>query len=218
MVPIRTVSYRAVASCRLRWEMRQCTSFYEWAQRIQSQSFLSFVDHSLPGVEIPPEPHLILCNHITSHFTLGSSMSLAGTLRSPADVVCYNEYTDWPAFQNIIQHMIQTEIVIDGRCTPTEKETRMVEGIRRSLEKGRNVVMFIDAKCPTKPMRSLNKKVLEYFPDVKKQMIHLTEPTDANTLHFRRFQATTSLNEIIKLRKCLLTGTGSDRGGILARI
>lgn len=104
----------------------------------------------------------------------------------------------------IVDRILQDEIRIDVRLGHMEKEARMVEGIRDSLENGRNVIMFVDTHRPTATIRTLNRKVLERFPDIPKQLIHIMEPTGVNDFHFRRFPVTTSLETIVRMREHIL--------------
>jgi hypothetical protein len=186
------------------WLSLDCTSFHTWAQMIQHQPFLSFTDHSTPGTTIPSSPHIILCNHIASHARLGSAMTVAGSIQSPSNVVCYQNYEHMGPISKIVHPILRTEICIDVRLGPTEKETRMIDGIRASLASGRNVVMFVDVHCSTTPMRSLNRKVLGFFPGVPKQLVHLMEPTGINEFHFRRLPSTMSLTTILSMRESIL--------------
>ena len=150
---------------------------------------------------------------------LGGFLTLPGILQTPSRIVCYDNYTDIllqdlsavaracpllarPAVQHIcttLHHVLQSEIRISAHLPREDKERRMVEGIRRSLQRGYTVVMFIDG-LQGKRMRALNEKVLTYFPQVSKQLVHLLEPTHVNEFRFRRYPATTCLNEILLTR------------------
>jgi hypothetical protein len=132
-------------------------------------------------------------------------MTIAGVMRSPSHIVCFKRY-EKHAFgvHKIMQNILQPEIRIDTQWEPAEKEAMMVEGIRATLDSGRNVVMFVDSRDRTKPMRSLNHKVLEYFPTVQKQLIQILEPSLAGEFRFRYLPATTRLATIISMRESIL--------------
>jgi len=178
----------------------KCTSFNEWSRMIQAQSYLSFMDLSSPDVMIPSVPHLILCNHIASHFSLGSFLTMAGSVTTPSDIVCYKTYNMF-GISAIVHDILRTDITVDSALDRDAKKLRMCQGIRDSLTRGRNVIMFIDAHDPSKPMRTLNRKVLEHFPDVPKQLVEVLEPMGVNGFRYRRSQPTTCLSSIISLRE-----------------
>jgi hypothetical protein len=82
-----------------------------------------------------------------------------------------------------------------------EKERLIVGGIRTAFANGKNVVMFIDAHRPRGPMRTLNRVILEQFPEYKKQLIHVLEPSGVNQFGYRRYPATYDLDVIHQQRK-----------------
>jgi len=208
-VPVK----RLVSLGRLGPLSASCESFYTWTKMLQRQTFLNYTDHSdnsQEGTQSASVPHIILCNHIPSHMVLGSFLTIAGAICSPCNIVCYQRYTPYlPLVSNIVERILQKEIRIDRLLGHVEKEARMVEGMRDSLEQGRNVVMFIDAHCSTSPMRSLNHKVLGAFPDVSKQLVHIMQPTGVNNFHFRRLPATKCLETILVMREQILASVHS---------
>jgi hypothetical protein len=182
-----------------------CDTFYEWVQMIQCHLFLQYTDHSNPGVEIPSCPHLILCNHITSHSALGSFMSVAGCIRSPCNVVCYQDYKHMYIMHGVVNRVLQSEIRVDVKLSKTDKETRMIAGIQSCLDDGKNVVMFIDAHTSTQAIRTLNHKVLSAFPNIYKQLVHIMEPTESSHFHYMRLPSTRCLETIVRYRQVLLS-------------
>jgi len=191
----------------------QCTSFGAWLQMVQSQPGISFDDHG-PEVDSPMGPHILLCNHLSSHFALGGFLTLAGVVQSPSRIVCYESYTDIvqgmfpvaPVVKSVcttLHQLLGPEICIGANLSHEEKERRMVDGIRRTLRQGYTIIMFIDG-LQGKRMRALNQKVLTYFPEVPKQVVHLLVPTQANEFRFRRFPATTCLENILTTREQIL--------------
>jgi hypothetical protein len=198
---------RLVALGRIWGLSARCDSFYAWAEMLQQQTFISFTDHSSPGVDIPQGPHIILCNHINSHFTLGSFLTIAGAVTAPSHIVCYQSYNNMVLVSSTVHHLLRNEITIDRRLGNADKEFRMISGIRNSLAHGRNVVMFIDnPESDTTPMRALNHKVLGFFPDIPKQLVQIMEPgCDANVFHFRRFPATLNVDDIVVRRELIRT-------------
>lgn len=178
----------------------RCGSFYEWVCMIQRQHYLTFMDHTPKNISCPKEPHFILCNHISSHFSLGSFLTLAGLVQSPANIVCYHSYNELFMINRTVHHILRHEISIDVQCSKLDKEYIMRDGIQDAFNRGNNVVMFIDAHAPRKTIRSLNKKVLEYFPSYLKQLVHIVEPSNVNTFAFQRYPPTSDLDEIIRYR------------------
>jgi hypothetical protein len=82
----------------------------------------------------------------------------------------------------------------------------MVQGIRKSLHSGRSVIMFIDHHegAPKNYFKSLNRKVLGYFPDVLKQFVHISEPTGVNEFHYQKYPATLCLDEIVQCHRNII--------------
>ena len=203
---------RVTSIARILPPSAKCRSFYEWSRMIQKQSSLSFTDLSSPDVMIPSVPHLILCNHIRSHFELGSFLTMAGSVQNPSDIVCYEKYRTFGPASPIINDILRNEITVGAELDRDAKKLRMCQGIRDSLARGRNVIMFIDAHDYMCPMRTLNRKVLEHFPDVPKQLVEVLEPTGVNGFRYRRSQPTTCLSSIISLREeHLLRAAGTWR-------
>jgi hypothetical protein len=202
-LPRQTKQIYAIA--RILWPSSQCTSFDAWCQVIQKQTFLTFADHSSLDVERVSGPHIILCNHVHSYFGIGSLITIAGIMRSPSHIVCYKRYPKMSlGVDAVMQKILQPEIRIDTRWGPSEKEARMVKGIRETLDSGRNVVMFVDSRDYTRPMRSLTHKVLDYFPTVQKQLIQILDPSPAGEFRFRYLPATTCLATIVSMRESIL--------------
>ena len=203
---------RIISVARILPPSVKCSSFYAWSRMIQNESFLSFTNLSSPDVVVPSVPHLILCNHIRSHFALGSFLTMAGSVKKPSDIVCYNAYDDMFAISGIMSNILKNEITVDRELGKDAKKLRICQGIRNSLARGRNVIMFIDAHAlddPTKPIRTLYLNVLKDFPDVPKQLVEVLEPTGVNEFRFRLLQSSTSLSRIISLRKELLLSSGA---------
>jgi hypothetical protein len=183
-------------------------SFMDWIHMIRSLPYLSFTDHSHPGIHIPIEPHLILCTHTKSHLQFGCLFTLAGLVTAPANIVCFRDYTyKKPLIGGIMHTILQNEIRIDNQAEPAEKEFQMVRGIRHSLQAGRNVIIFIDHNqgASKNYFKSLNRKVLGYFPGVSKQLVHILEPTGVNELHFQTYPATLCLDEIVQRHQYIIT-------------
>jgi hypothetical protein len=102
--------------------------------------------------------------------------------------------------------ILQNEIQIDDHVGHAEKESQMVRGIRNSLHAGRSVIMFIDQQGkPTNDFKTLNRKVLGYFPDVSKQLVHILEPTGVNEFHYQKYPPTLCLDEIVQCYRNLIT-------------
>jgi len=161
---------------------------------------MTITDHTRQDVAVPTEPHFILANHISSHFALGTFITIAGVVQSPADIVCYRAYDDMLFISSRVHTILKNEITIDVRLSKDEKERVMVEGIRRAFAKGKNVVMYLDAHCPRVPMRTLNRVVLNYFPEYAKQLIHVLEPSGVNKFGYHRYPATYDLDVIHQQR------------------
>jgi hypothetical protein len=131
-------------------------------------------------------------------------------MRSPSNIVCFTSYKHLVLVPKTIHQILRPEIRIGVEQTPAEKEAVMVNGIRAALDGGRNVVMFIDANDRTKPMRSLNHKVLEFFPTVQKQVVHIMEPTRVSEFLFQCLPATIDLATIVSMRESVLDNGPSD--------
>ena len=177
-----------------------CSSFIQWAQMIQRQDYITITDHTRGIVDTPTEPHFILGNHISSHYAMGTFITIADLIKSPSRIVCYVSYNDLLFIKNTIHTILDKEIKIDVKVSKSEKEQSMVEGIRRAFAAGQNVVMFLDAHISRSPMRTLNKVVLEHFPEYKKQLVHTFEPGNTNEFGYRRYPATYDLKEILRYR------------------
>lgn len=183
--------YRASASS---------TTFDHWADMIKRQSYITITDQTRQVCAVPTEPHFILANHISSHVGLGTFITIAGVVQSPSDIVCYKRYDSTMFISHRIHTILKNEISIDIRLSKKDKERMMVEGIRRSFANGKNVVMFLDAHCPRQPMRTLNRVVLNYFPEYAKQLIHILEPSGINRFGYHRYPATYDLDVIHRQR------------------
>jgi len=182
-----------------------CTTFDEWVDMVKRLSYISITDQTRQVVDVPKGPHFILANHISSHFGLGTFITMAGAVQSPADIVCYRVYDDMWFISNRVHTILNNEISIDVRLSKDEKERVMVEGIRRAFAKGKNVVMYLDAHCPRVAMRSLNSVVLKYFPEYAKQLIHIIDPVCINQFRYHRYPATYDL-DVIKQQRMEIIG------------
>jgi hypothetical protein len=194
-----------VAICIYRSSSNSCT-FYDWSDMVKNQSYITIVDHtSQSTVEVPTEPHFILSNHISSHFALGTFITIAGVVQSPAAIVCYRTYDDMFFISNRVHTILDNEITIDRRLSKEEKERLMVAGIRRAFAAGKNVVMFLDAHSPSVPIRTLNRVVLNYFPEYAKQLVHILEPSGVtNHFGYRRYPATYDIDDIYRERVTII--------------
>jgi hypothetical protein len=177
-----------------------CTAFYQWADVIKRQSYITITDHTQPAVTVPTEPHFILSNHISSHLGLGTFITMADVVQSPANIVCYRAYDNMVFISSVMHTILKNEISIDIHLSKEEKERVMVEGIRRSFANGKNVVMYLDAHHSRMPMRTLNRVVLSYFPEYAKQLIHILEPSGVNHFGYRRYPATYDINVVHQQR------------------
>ena len=191
---------RVLGSIRIYRASGESTTFDQWAHAIKRQSYLTITDHTRQLVTVPTEPHFILANHISSHFGLGSFITIAGVVQSPSDIVCYQAYDSMLFISSRVHTILEHEISVDIRLSKDEKERVMVDGIRRAFAAGKNVVMFIDAHRPRVPMRTLNRVVLSYFPEYAKQLIHILEPSGINCFGYHRYPATYDLDVIHRQR------------------
>ena len=180
-------------------------SFYDWCTMIKSCDKIKINDMTGDNIQIPEEPHIILCNHIGSNFGLGSYLTLAGSITSMSNIVCYESYRQVFIIWRTIDHILRNEIKINVELSKHEKEYKMVTGIRRCLQEGNNVVMFIDAHDKNKLMRALNKRVLTYFPSIQKQFIHIHEQCSLSSrFSFERYAATNNIEDILSIRRKLV--------------
>jgi hypothetical protein len=193
--------HKITTAARICQRSNSCSTFDEWAQVIRQQAYITSLDHTPQDITIPDEPHFILANHSSSHCRLGSFMTIAAAVQTPANIVCYSSYPHLLCMSPIVHRILKNEITIDGRLSKTEKERRMVMGIRRAFRRGKNVIMFVDAHRPHVTIRTLNKVVLGYFPTYKKQLIHVQEPSHGNQLEYRRYPATFDLDVIERARR-----------------
>jgi hypothetical protein len=185
-----------VRSCRF-------DSFDSWSVYIRHHTMLSFTYNAVP---VPDVPHIILLNHIQSHFVLGSFFAAAGAVTSPTLIVCYTSrsYDDMACGVNYaMRPILRHEIAIDDGDSPVEKQCKLVRGIQDALNDGKNIALFIDGGVHGhgKPMRSLYKAVLNKFPTTLKQLTRVHEPTRRNCFHIERSVATVDLDHIIRERK-----------------
>jgi hypothetical protein len=187
---------KIVTVSRVCVESFSCSSFLQWAQMVQRQDYITIKDHTREKVDTPSEPHFILGNHISSHFSMGTFITIADTIKSPTNVVCYVSYNNLWFVNSTIHKVLENEIKIDSKCSHSEKEQSMVEGIRNAFAAGHNVMMFLDAHKPRMTMHTLNKVVLEQFPEYKKQLVHIFEPSENNEFGYRRYHATYDLTDI----------------------
>ena len=107
-------------------------------------------------------------------------------------------------FASTIHGILSNEIVIDGKSSQTEKERQMVNGIRTAFERGQNVIMLVDAHRPLSIMRSLNKKVLEHFPNHPKQVIRSYQTIGVNQFGYIRYPPTYDLDVVFEQRREIL--------------
>jgi hypothetical protein len=190
---------------RIRQDSISCTTFYQWTEMVKKQSYRTVLDQTPTVVTVPDEPHFILANHISSHFCLGTFLTLASSIHSRAKIVCYKSYNHRVFVSSTMHRVLQSEIAIDYRLSKSEKERLMVVGIREAFAYGYNVVMLIDAHGPRVPIRTLNRVVLEYFPEYKKQLLHIREPTDSMSFgSYCRYPATYDLDDIHRDRIAII--------------
>lgn len=189
LVRILPVSYRT-------------SGFYNWSRQLQRIRAISASGEASEA--LPAAPTLLLANHIASHYGLGSFLALAHTVRRPCRIVCYTSYHHLAFVTGPVHSILGPEIRIDHRADKGEKERLMVQGIRETLASGQDVYMFIDAHSAIRPMRTLNRVVLEQFPDTPKQLVHLIEPCGANHFRFTRHAPTMDVAEIIRTRRRLI--------------
>ena len=215
---VATGHYATLSICRnILQRSRDKTTFAQWAIMIRGHPGLDCVDYSPCLVEIPSEPHFVLANHITSHYRMGSHIGMAfvGSTQG-CRIVCFRDYnkilgrvSSWFVADTMNQ-ILQDEIVIDKEGLDNyQKEQLLIRLIRETFARGENVCWFVDAGVGsgTNPiMRSLVKKVLEQFPDTKKQLVHLREPSDSQTFGYRRYPSTKDLNRIIEIRTQIVAG------------
>jgi hypothetical protein len=184
-----------------------CSSFFEWSVVVQNQYHI--MNHTTKPVDTPKGPHFILGNHIDGHCGVGSFISIAGTVQAPTTIICYKKYQSMTLFASTIHGILHNEIVIDGRSSQADKEKQMVDGIHAAFGRGQNVIMLVDAHRPSCIMRSLNKKVLAYFPDYPKQVIFSLPTTGLNQFGYIRYPPTYDLDVVIEQRREIL----KDRSG-----
>jgi hypothetical protein len=121
-------------------------------------------------------------------------------------IVAYQKYSLSCGLGRIIEKVLTNDIRVDRGLDNQEKEAYMVREIRAALERGVNVVMFVDAHAgAAKIMRSLNKAVLSQFPETQKVFVHLREPiVDAGgrpVFSCQVYPATLDLSTICNIRK-----------------
>jgi hypothetical protein len=155
-------------------------------------------------VDTPEGPHFIIGNHIDGPCGIESFITIAGTVRTPTTIVCYRNYRYLVLFASTIHRILHSEIVIDSGCSPADKEKQMVDGIRKAFGRGQNVIMLVDAHRPLCTMRSLNKKVLEYFPNYPKQVIRSLPTSDSNRFGYLRYPPTYDIEVVIEQRREIL--------------
>jgi hypothetical protein len=167
---------------------------------IREHPGLSCIDYTVPGVDIPAEPHFILTNHIYSPFGIGSYLGMAFIAKAKGcKIVCYKDYSRITILSGTLHQILHNEIVIDKAMDRDEKERVLVEAIRETFAKGQNVLWFVDGSG-AHAMRSLTKKVLGYFPETQKQLVHIRKLSQTMTFGYQRYPATTDLDQIIAIR------------------
>ena len=181
------------------------TSFRSWSRMICGLDYIQVVGNQ--DIQRPSVPHFILSNHISSHLYIGSYLTISNAVGDGDCVaVAYRNYTLW-GMGSMIEDVLGMDIRVDRRWKNHEKEQYMVREIRSALERGQNVVMFVDAHaCKTKPMRSLNRAVLAHFPETEKVFVHLREPTTnmvdgTAVFSYQVYPHTKDLEKIVHIRE-----------------
>jgi hypothetical protein len=197
------LSLRRIPSMLRLWRASTtCSSFYEWSIVVRNQ--YQIMDYTAGPVDTPKGPCFMLGNHIDGHCEIASFITIAGTVQAPTTIICYRKYQSMLFFASTIHGILQNEIVIDSRSSPADKEKQMVDGIRTAFGRGQNVIMLVDAHRPLCTMRSLNKKVLEYFPNYPKQVIRSLPTSDLNQFGYIRYPPTYDLDLVIEQRRDIL--------------
>jgi predicted Fe-S protein YdhL (DUF1289 family) len=188
------------------WSKSQgCRGFYNWIRMVQQDINLTFITRGDMTETIGP--HFILVNHVRALHTVGSLLALSGVVSSPCRAVCYRNYSSFmvPCIGNTMDSIMRDEIVIDRHMSNTEKEELMVAGIKDSFSNQKNVVMFIDSGGHNKPIRSIYKKVLEYFPDIPKHLFHIQTTHHSTMFSIRGYSPTYAVDDIVESRtKCMI--------------
>jgi hypothetical protein len=183
-----------------------CNTYTKWTKMVRDHCFIRMVPIVIH--KRPTCPHFILMNHIKSHLGIGSHLAgahICGT--DDCTIICYKNYTySFPFISDIFHNILQHEIQVYRTWSKEKKEMFMVEKIEKALQKGKNIIMFIDTqKIKTHPMRGLNRAVLNHFPHVPKQLYHIHDlPYNTRTISYMSFPSTYDTNDIIETRKRLL--------------
>lgn len=180
-----------------------CLSFYSWVRMVQNDVDIHY---ELSGHTMTvDEPHIILVNHVGSWFGLGSVLSLGGIIHRPCKVVCYKKYTSQVYFVgSLLERILQEEIIVDHTLDHETKGNNMRLGIKRTLEEGMDVVMFIDAGDYTRAIRTINKRVLMEFPSTIKHLFHFKKSDVYHTCNIHGYAPTRNMDEVIRTRTTLV--------------
>ena len=183
----------------------RCNSFDDWVQMVRASPYIQSEDLTPLDVEVPLQPHILLGNHIQSHFSIGSFLTVALAAPASSKIVCYTSYNHMVLIGPVTNRILRDQIRIGCQDSRERKERNMVDGIRRSLDAGHSVIVLVDAES-TKPMRTLYHKVLQSFPTVLKQVLHVMEParSNRNRFRFQRYHATRSLEEVVSTRQSIV--------------
>lgn len=198
------LNVRSLPLLRILYHSHGCTSFQEWSHQMSVHSCVHGLNADV-GVARPESPHLILLNHITSE-GLNSMLGAVLVSISPCKIVCYQTYDFVPVFGYVLNTITQPELKVDFKLSNQEKEDLMVRLIQTSLDRGLNVIMFVDARGSRSKgrrpiMRGLNRAVLGHFPQTLKQYIHLsTDNMPTGVIRYRPYPATYALDDILKVR------------------
>ena len=180
-------------------------SFYEWSKAVQinSASFISCDYQSLGP--IGKAPVIILCNHVPwGYRSFGSYLSVAHIVRRPCKIICYEKYGKKGTYPT--DTILKNEIRITRSWSKAEKEYKMYTGIADTLSSGQDVIMFIDAHLKSTeekhktPIRTLNKLVLEKFPEVYKVVCNIENLSNDNlkiTQHKPTIDMESTINNVL---------------------
>jgi hypothetical protein len=184
----------------------RCTSFDDWADLMCSQPDLTCLDYSPKDIVPCHAPHFILSNHTNSHYGLASHLTMAFVSQTDGGrenkIVCFKDYsTVFVGLAGTIHQILAHEIVVDTTVLKDrhQREQMLVSSIRECFAAGRNVLWFVDGSKGY-VMRGLIKKVLGYFPDTPKQVVHIRKPTGVGLFGFRRFPVTNDLEQVLSNR------------------
>jgi hypothetical protein len=186
------------------YRSRTCHSFYEWICMVQERLNIRY-HHSGYGGSIVV-PHIILVNHVNCLLGVGSLTSLGGIVFSSCKVVCYKNYTSHVyLIGSLLERILTSEIQVDHNVSHEIKFRQMVDGVKKALNEGFNVVMFVDTGDYKKAIRTINRKVLEECPSVIKHLFHIKESSLYNEVYIHSYPPTKDLQKIIEYRSDILS-------------